>query len=193
PLVTLQAPDRPGGIGVDQAAGARLATRHLIDLGHRRIQHLAGPEGYLEAGARRDGYLATMRDAGLAAGAELAGDWSAASGFAAAASLDPATTAVVAANDQMAIGLIAALADAGRAVPGEVSVVGFDDIPEAAFVRPALTTVHQDFELVGRRAVESLIEQLSGRAQPADGAPVPRSARLVEPRLELRGSTATPA
>src|SRR5690606_37031225 len=101
PLVTLQAPDRPGGIGVDQVAGARLATEHLLELGHTRLQLLGGPEGYLEAAARRAGYLASLADAGLEPGAELAGDWSAASGFAAAAALAPSTTAVVAANDQM--------------------------------------------------------------------------------------------
>lgn len=184
PLVTLQAPDRPGGIGVDQAAGARLATEHLLTLGHTRIQHLAGPDGYLEAGARRAGFLAAMADAGVAPGEELAGDWSAASGFAAADALAPQTTAVVAANDQMAIGLIAALADAGRPVPGDVSVVGFDDVPEAAFVRPALTTVHQDFELVGRRAVESLLSQLA-----PDGGSV---ASVIEPDLVVRASTDAP-
>lgn len=185
PFVTLQAPDRPGGIGVDQATGARLATEHLVGLGHRRIQHLAGPDGYLEAGARREGYLAAMRDAGLAPGAEIAGDWSPASGFAAAAALDPATTAVVVANDQMAIGLLAALADAGRAVPGEVSIVGFDDVPEAPFVRPALTTVHQDFALVGRRAVESLLAQL-------DAADAGVASPVIAPHLVVRGSTAAP-
>ncbi len=186
PLVTLQAPDRPGGIGVDQAAGARLATEHLIGLGHRRIQHLAGPEGYLEASARRDGHLAAMADAGLQPGPELAGDWSAASGFAAAAALDPDTTAVVAANDQMAIGLLAALADARRPVPEHVSVVGFDDVPEAPFVRPALTTVHQDFALIGRRAVDALLAQLT----PEGAAEV---AAVIPPRLVVRGSTAPPS
>jgi DNA-binding LacI/PurR family transcriptional regulator len=184
PLVTLQAPDRAGGIGVDQAAGARLATAHLLALGHTRIQHLAGPDGYLEASARREGYLATLAEAAIVPGAELAGDWSAASGFAAAAAIDPATTAVVAANDQMAIGLIAALADAGRAVPADVSVVGFDDVPEAAYLRPALTTVHQDFELVGRRAVESLLAQLA-----PGGDPVPP---VVDPDLVVRSSTGAP-
>lgn len=184
PLVTLQAPDRPGGIGVDQAAGGRLATEHLLALGHTRIQHLAGPDGYLEASARRAGVLAALADAGLAPGPELVGDWSAASGFAAAAAVLPATTAVVAANDQMAIGLMAALADAGRRVPEELSVVGFDDVPEAPFVRPALTTVHQDFELVGRRAVESVLAQLGA----ADAAVLPPSA-VVAPRLVIRSSS----
>jgi len=188
PFATLQAPDRPGGVGVDQAAGARLATAHLLELGHTRLQLLAGPDGYLEAAARRAGYLSAVADAGLTPGAELAGDWSAASGFAAADALDAATTAVVAANDQMAIGLIAALADAGRAVPGDVSVVGFDDVPEAAFVRPALTTVHQDFALVGRRAVEAVLAEL---APDAAEAPEPGTAS-VTPTLVVRASTAAP-
>jgi DNA-binding LacI/PurR family transcriptional regulator len=186
PLVTLQAPDRPGGIGVDQAAGSRLATEHLLGLGHTRIQHLAGPERYLEAAARRRGFADAMGYAGLTAGEPLAGDWSAASGFAAAARLDPATTAVVAANDQMAIGLLAALADAGRSVPDDISVVGFDDVPEAAYVRPALTTVHQDFALIGRRAVEALLAQFApDTSDEASDAPIP-------PRLVVRASTAPP-
>src|SRR5690606_32818425 len=83
PLVTLQAPERPGGIGVDQAAGARLATEHLLELGHTRIQHLAGPERYLEAAARRAGFADAMARAGRPPGELLRGDWSAASGFAA--------------------------------------------------------------------------------------------------------------
>jgi DNA-binding LacI/PurR family transcriptional regulator len=186
--VTLQAPDRPGGIGVDQAAGSRLATEHLLALGHRRIQHLAGPERYLEAAARRTGFADAMARAGVTPGATLTGDWSAASGFAAAADLDPATTAVVAANDQMAIGLLAALADAGRTVPGDISVVGFDDVPEAAYVRPALTTVHQDFALVGRRAVEALLAQLAPAAD-GEGAPLETT---IPPRLVVRASTAAP-
>lgn len=189
PLVTLQAPDRPGGIGVDQAAGARLATEHLVGLGHRRIQHLAGPEGYLEASARRAGFRAAMTDVGLEPGPELAGDWSAASGFAAAAALEPGTTAVVAANDQMAIGLMAALADAGRPAPEHVSVVGFDDVPEAPYVRPALTTVHQDFALIGRRAVEAVLAQLA----PSSAAAAPAAApAVIPPRLVVRASTAAP-
>ncbi|AYF99397.1 LacI family transcriptional regulator [Protaetiibacter intestinalis] len=187
PLVTLQAPDRPGGIGVDQAEGARLATRHLVELGHTRIQHLAGPEGALEAASRLLGYTETLAAAGLEAPEVLRGDWSAASGFAAGERLASGVTAVVAGNDQMAIGLMAALADAGRAVPGDVSVVGFDDIPEAAYLRPALTTVYQDFELVGRRAVESLLAQL-GAAAP--DATIPSA--TIPPRLVVRASTAPP-
>jgi DNA-binding LacI/PurR family transcriptional regulator len=202
PLVTLQAPDRPGGIGVVQAAGARLATEHLIELGHTRIQHLAGPERYLEAAARSTGYADAMARAALPAGVTLSGDWSAASGFAAAAQLEPETTAVVAANDQMAIGLMAALADAGRAVPHDVAVVGFDDVPEAAYVRPALTTVHQDFELVGRRAVEVLLARLAAEeagepdgtdaAEGSEAEGPDAAADVIPPRLIVRASTASP-
>jgi DNA-binding LacI/PurR family transcriptional regulator len=93
---------------------------------------------------------------------------------------------VVAANDQMAIGLLAALADAGRSVPDDISVVGFDDVPEAAYVRPALTTVHQDFALIGRRAVEALLAQFApDTSDEASDAPIP-------PRLVVRASTAPP-
>ncbi|PZQ89950.1 MAG: LacI family transcriptional regulator [Leifsonia xyli] len=202
PLVTLQAPDRPGGIGVDQVAGTRLATEHLLALGHRSIQHLAGPEGSLEAAARLLGYAEAM--AGLDAPEVLFGDWGAASGYAAADALSPEVTAVVAGNDQMALGLIAGLADAGRQVPGDVSVVGFDDIPEAAFVRPALTTVHQDFALIGRLAVESLLAQLGADAAPAAAAaasaaaaPAPAASAsaapaVIPPSLVIRSSTQPP-
>ncbi|QEO10782.1 LacI family transcriptional regulator [Protaetiibacter larvae] len=188
PLVTLQAPDRPDGVGVDQAEGARLATRHLLELGHRRVQHLSGPEGYLEAAARRRGFEEAMATAGVPTGAHLAGDWSAASGFAAAAELAENTTAVVAGNDQMAIGLIAALAKRGRRVPEEVSIVGFDDVPEAGFVLPALSTVQQDFAAVGRRAVATVASRLTAGSVGAEPAPD----AVVAPRLVVRESTAPP-
>ncbi|WP_255513634.1 LacI family DNA-binding transcriptional regulator [Homoserinibacter sp. GY 40078] len=186
PLVTLQAPDRPTGVGVDQSAGARLAAEHLLGLGHTHVQLLSGPEGYLEATARRQGVLAALDDASVVPGPELRGDWSAASGFAVAAEIEASTTAVIAANDQMAIGLIAGLADAGRDVPSQVSVVGFDDIPEAEYQRPALTTVQQDFELVGRRAVEALLARI---APDPDAPPVEA---VIAPRLVVRASTAVP-
>jgi len=190
PLVTLQAPDRPGGVGVDQAAGVRLATEHLLGLGHTRIQHLAGPAGSLEAAARLLGYAEAMGEHETPE--VLFGDWGAASGYAAASLLEPGVTAVVAGNDQMAIGLIAGLADSGRRVPGDISVVGVDDIPEAPYVRPALTTVHQDFELVGRRAVEALLAQLAPAAGPAAAPGVPVATNVIAPHLVVRASTSAP-
>jgi DNA-binding LacI/PurR family transcriptional regulator len=193
PLVALQVPSSGDAVGLDQAAGARMATDHLIALGHRRIQHVSGPAEYFEAAARRRGVHEAIVAAGLPELPVIAGDWTAESGFAAAPLLDPATTAVVAANDQTAFGLIAGLVDAGRAVPGEVSVIGFDDVPEAPYLRPALSTVHQDFDQIGRQAVETVLRQLSADEaghDPGDeggGAPDP-----VEPRLIVRRSTAPP-
>lgn len=173
-----------GAIAVDQRAGARLAARHLLDLGHRDIQQLTGPADYLEAVVRRDAVDDELADAGVTPLPHLSGDWTADSGYAAGAALDPRATAVVCGNDQMALGLIHALADLGRAVPGDVSVVGFDDIPESAHSLPPLTTVHQDFEEVGRRAVSDLVARLDGR----DPDP---SEHTVTPTLVVRSSTSS--
>ena len=141
--------------GVDNIQGAQLATRHLLELGHESVVHVAGPPGWSEALARVDGWRTELR----AWQREVpplrwGGDWSARSGFEAGRSLarERDVTAVFAANDQMAMGLIAALREAGRAVPGDISVVGFDDLPESAYLAPPLTTVRQDFAELGRRA-----------------------------------------
>jgi DNA-binding LacI/PurR family transcriptional regulator len=187
PTALLQTGDleTAGAIAVDQGAGARLAARHLLELGHRRIQQLTGPPDYLEAVARRDAVDDELTAAGAPLLPHLTGDWTADSGYAAGSGLDPATTAVICGNDQMALGLMHALADLGRAVPGDVSVVGFDDIPESAHCLPPLTTVHQDFEEVGRRAVDDLVARIEGR--------VPDPAALtVIPTLVVRSSTAAP-
>lgn len=182
PVVTLQTGD--AGAGIDQAAGARLAVRHLVGLGHRAIQQLAGPDDFLEAGVRRRAVDEELAAHGLTPLPVLKGDWSADSGYAAGASLHPDATAVVCGNDQMALGLIHALADAGRGVPRDVSVVGFDDIPESAHSLPPLTTIHQDFEEVGRRAVAALIQLLDAGAD--------LSTDPIVPTLIVRGSTAAP-
>jgi DNA-binding LacI/PurR family transcriptional regulator len=125
-----------------------------------------------------------MSGAGLATQEPLVGDWSAASGFEAgrAIATDTGVTAVFAGNDQMALGVLHALHEAGRRVPDDVSVVGFDDIPEAAFLTPALTTVHQDFADVGARAITVLMAAIHGES----ATPVP----LLSPPLVIRGSTA---
>lgn len=187
PVVAVQTGDTDAGdaVAVDQRAGARLATGHLLGLGHRRLQLLAGPEDFIEAGLRRIGFLEELTAVGLAPLPELLGDWTGDAGFAAASHVDPTATAIVAGNDQMALGLIHAFSELGRRVPQDVSVVGFDDIPEAAHSLPPLTTVHQDFAEVGRRAVAQLVARLDG-GQPGRVAP-------VEPWLVLRGSTAAPA
>jgi DNA-binding LacI/PurR family transcriptional regulator len=176
-------------VGVDQAAGAELATRHLLALGHTEIVHVAGPLAWTEARARLQGWQNAMHAAGLRIAPHLEGDWTAASGYRIGAELVRRTdvTAVFAANDQMALGLLRALWEAGRSVPRDVSVVGFDDIPEAEFLIPPLTTVRQDFTEVGHRAIEILRAAL---AEPDPDADVPD--RLVQPELVVRASTAAP-
>jgi DNA-binding LacI/PurR family transcriptional regulator len=172
------------GVAIDQVAGARLATRHLTDLGHRRIVHLAGPADWSDAVGRAAGFAQELQAAGLApVSAAVAGDWTAESGYRIGRELLPAHgfTAAFAANDQMALGLIHAARELGRDVPGDLSVVGFDDIPEAAHFLPPLTTIRQDFGLIGRRAVELLVAALEGAERPPGG--------LVVPELVVRAST----
>ena len=186
PIATLQAVELGSGtaVSVDQAAGAMLVMEHLLALGHRRIQHLSGPLETLEAAARHAAYEAALRAASLAVPELIVGDWTAESGSRAASRLAADTTAVFSANDQMALGLIHGLVDLGRSVPRDVSVVGFDDVPEARFYLPSLTTVRQDFEQIGRVAVESLIRQIEGGTAP-QVAP-------LEAQLIVRDSTAAP-
>jgi DNA-binding LacI/PurR family transcriptional regulator len=151
--------------GVDNAQGARMATRHLIDLGHTSIAHLAGPPGWNEALARIDGWRAELQEAGLEVPPlRWGGDWSAWSGYRAGLALarEKDVTAVFAANDQMALGLCAALREQGRRVPEDVSIVGFDDLPESEFFSPPLTTVRQDFSELGRRAMVLVERVLAG-------------------------------
>ena len=187
PIATLQAVELGSGtaVSVDQTSGARLVMAHLLGLGHRHIQHVAGPPELIEAQARRRAYEDALVAEGLEVPPVVIGDWTAESGYRAASLLSPATTAVFSANDQMALGLIHGLVDLGRRVPHDISVVGFDDVPEARFYLPALTTVRQDFEQIGRVAVESLIRQI-------EGAPAEHIYPL-EARLIVRESTAAPA
>jgi DNA-binding LacI/PurR family transcriptional regulator len=139
PLVAVQAggdEERPA-VGVDQETGARLATRHLLDLGHRTVHHVTGPVDSQEARARIAGWRAELEAAGAAVPELLRGDWTPSSGFAAGRQLADRiragddVTAIFLANDQMALGLLAALHESGLEAPDDVSVVGFDDLPEA--------------------------------------------------------------
>lgn len=166
PSVTLHGAGAAGdeGVFVDQVLGARLAARHLLAAGHRRIAHLSGPGDWSEARARRDGFLAELAAADAEAVVSREGDWTAASGAEIGAELvaDPSITAVFASNDQMALGVLHAARQAGRAVPADLAVVGFDDIPEAAFFAPPLTTVRQEFDELGRRCVARLVAMIEG-------------------------------
>jgi LacI family transcriptional regulator len=179
-------------ISVDQVAGARMAVEHLLRLGHRTVWHLSGPGGWLETSGRVEGWRAALSDAGLVTPKVLAGDWSARSGYAAGLRLAARddVTAVFAANDQMALGMISACYDRGVRVPEDVSIVGFDDIPEAEFLSPPLTTIRQDFDEVGRRCVTALLRLIES-AQP-EGRDRPAADPVVAPSLIVRHSTAAP-
>jgi len=154
--------DRFAIVQTDHAAGAAEATRHLLDLGHETVHHLAGPADSFAAAERERGWREVLSAAGVTPPPVARGDWTSRSGFAAASALSEAT-AVFVANDQMALGALRALADAGRNVPDDVAVVGFDDIVDAAEFRPPLTTVRQDFDELGARAVATLIALIEGR------------------------------
>ncbi|MFE6735097.1 LacI family DNA-binding transcriptional regulator [Microbacterium sp. NPDC057650] len=157
PTVALHTADR-SALSVDQIAGARLAVAALADAGHRRIAHLAGPADWLEAEARASGYDAELAARDLEFRMTVRGDWTARSGYEAAAEVRASgATAVFAGNDQMALGLITGLRELGVDAPADISVVGFDDTPDAAYFWPPLTTVRQDFDELARRAVAALV------------------------------------
>ena len=172
------------GVGIDQGAGAALAVGHLVGLGHRGIAHLAGPAEWRDARDRERGWRDALQAAGLPEGPLVRGDWSAGSGSAAAEALHGCgASAVFCANDQMALGLLHALHLRGVRVPEDVSVVGFDDIPEAAYFTPALTTVRQDFDALGRGLLARVEQLLAADPEPAADS-------LAAPLLVVRASTA---
>lgn len=174
-------------VAIDNTAGAAAATRYLFGLGHEAVYHVAGPSSHLDAAERVDGWRQALGEAGAPEPAVLAGDWSASSGYELGCQLasDPELTAIFCGNDTMALGLMRALAERGLQVPGDVSIVGFDDVPEAEYYMPPLTTVRQDFGEVGRQALNTLIDRMSGAI--AAGLRV-----RVAPELIVRASTAGP-
>jgi DNA-binding LacI/PurR family transcriptional regulator len=178
---------------VDQFAGARLATQHLLDLGHATVHHIAGPTDFLEAQQRVHGWRATLRDAGVTPPEPLVGDWSAASGYELGHQLlqHDDVTAVFAANDPMALGLLRAVNERGRSAPQDISVVGFDDVPEAAFFSPPLTSVRQDFDEIGRRSLGLLLDRMANAQGTNNGDGTPHGV-VVDPELIVRQSTAAP-
>jgi len=167
-LVVVDAPaaDRFDVVQTAHADGAAAATRHLLGLGHRTVHLLAGPSGSFSADERERGWREALASAGADVVEPLRGDWSAASGHLLGRELPADATAVFAANDQMALGLLRALAETGRRVPEDVSVVGFDDVMDAADYRPPLSTVRQDFDALGARAVDVLVSRIEAPAAP---------------------------
>jgi DNA-binding LacI/PurR family transcriptional regulator len=187
PLVMFQ----PGvtdatSVAIDEVLGARLATRHLLGLGHKSAWHVSGPEGWLGTDARIRGWREELTAARSVAHRVIPGDWSSESGYRAGLEIvrDREITAVFVANDQMALGVLQALQQNGLRVPEDVSVVGFDDIPESAYFLPALTTVRLDFTALGRRCAEHLVAKIRGL--PLSSTPP------LEPQLLVRASTGRP-
>lgn len=172
-------------VAVDQHAGAVLAVTHLIELGHRSIAHLAGPSDWFDALGRLQGWRETLEDAGLTVSPALIGDWTSDCGYEFGRSHDFAdATAVFAANDQMGLGLVHGLAERGLRVPEDISVVGFDDLPDARHFLPPLTTVRQDFAALGSLALQLLLAARDGEEVVAHDR--------IQPLLVVRESTGAP-
>ena len=189
PLVAVEAGPERGipVVAVDQERGAELATRHLLDLGHETVHHIAGPLGWIESQQRAAGWRAALESGGAPRPEPLIGDWTARTGYQLGQRLarDRSVTAVFASNDQMSLGVLRAMHEAGRRIPEEVSVVGFDDVPEASYFTPPLTTVRQDFGEVGSRSLRVLlraIASVASRERPPEGS-------LVAPELVVRASS----
>jgi DNA-binding LacI/PurR family transcriptional regulator len=171
-------------VAVDQYVGATRITQHLLDFGHETVWHIAGPREWLEAQDRLRAWEDTLAASGRRCPPPLVGDWSPRSGYEQGGALleHDEVTAVFVANDQMALGLLRRLYEAKVSVPGNISVVGFDDVPEAAYFSPPLTTIRQDFREVGRRSLELLLNLMRNATETNQRV-------LVEPELVVRHSS----
>ncbi len=188
PVVTLDSMYRMDelAVSVDNFAGGAAATQHLIDLGHRNIVHISGPQGWFESTTRAAGYTATMLNANLVPQV-IDGDWLIDTGYRIGKKLDidsKEVTAMFIANDRMSFGFMHAMRERGIEVPKRLSIVGFDDLEESAYSSPPLTTLRQDFKSLGNRAMNLLLSEISGTS-------TKKLDRLI-PELIKRGSTAAP-
>ncbi len=178
-------------VDVDNAAGIRLAVRHLWELGHTRIAFLGGELNMFSAAIRLAAFKDAFQSEGIQAPAEYVASASYQDQEIAAMQtrqlllLPAPPTAIVAGNDQIAVAAVKAAQNLGVAVPGQLSIVGFDDMPDAALMQPALTTIKQPFAEVGKAATRLLLQMLSGHLVPAERV-------LVEPQLVVRETTAPP-
>jgi DNA-binding LacI/PurR family transcriptional regulator len=175
-------------VAVDQVEAGRVATEHLLALGHATVWHVSGPESWNDALGRSTGWRTTLEEAGRDVPPVLYGDWTPESGYRNGLLLGrlPEVTAVFVASDEMAFGVVRGLTELGRRVPEDVSVVGMDDIALAPYAAPPLTTVRQPFHDMGRRAVEHVVALVT------DPQAV-HEPEVVHPGLVVRASTAPPA
>lgn len=190
----------PGGgvpvVGSDHVAAARLATEHLMDLGHRRIASVTGPPRRRVVADRLRGYREALESAGLTYDPTLveSAEWEPGSAYQAAGRLlehDPPPTAIFVQSDLMAVGVLSALNQRGVRIPDDCAVIGFDDLPLAPYLAPPLTSVHVPFLETGERAVRLLLERISGEGE--EGGTDTTPPRVLLPvSLEVRESTAGP-
>jgi len=189
PVVVIDSSERTDYpvVDTDQAQGARLATSHLLELGHETVWHVAGPDSSYSATRREASWRATLEEAGRVVPPVVRGDWSTASGYRAGIELRERSdvTAVFAANDQMALGILRAFHEVGRRVPEETSIVGFDDMAESDSFWPPLTTIRQSFDVVGQVGMRMLVAEIEAQQVNPDAFTVPTS-------LVVRESTAPP-
>jgi DNA-binding LacI/PurR family transcriptional regulator len=174
-------------VDTDQAQGARQATEHLLELGHRQVWHIAGPESSFSATHRVESWQRTLKSAGITPPEVLRGDWTPESGYRHGLTLGQRedVTAIFAANDQMGLGAMRALHELGRDIPGDISVVGFDDMEEAHSFWPPLTTIRQNFTAVGRLSIQKLLDKVANTTAEIAKITVPT-------QLIIRSSTGRP-
>ena len=189
PLVTIDGdPRRPNGlVTVDQEAGAHAATRYLMEAGHQTVWHVSGPGDWFDSQGRIAGWQRALREAGAEIPPVMAADWFASSGYQAGQILGRMSevTAVFAANDHLALGILRALNERGKRVPADISVIGFDDVPEAAYFIPPLTTIRPDFDEVAAASIDLLLDQVRSGRRLAER-------RIITPALVERASVAPP-
>ena len=186
PVVMIDVPKNAQvpSVVIDQAAGSRLATQYLVDMGHEDVAEISGPLSWHDATLRHEAWQATLQAAGLTPGPSAEGDWSAAGGYRAAQQLlagGKSFSALVAANDQTALGAARALRAHGLRVPEDVSLIGFDDVPEAKYFEPPLTTIRQDFTALGQQSIDYLLTLI-------DHPETPTHQRVLYPTLVTRQS-----
>ena len=189
PLVTIDGdPARPGElVTIDQEAGGHAATTHLLDAGHRTVWHVCGPNDWFDSRGRVEGWRRALVEAGAEVPPLMPADWSAASGYHVGQIIARMSdvTAVFAANDHLSLGILRALHERGRRVPQDLSIVGFDDVPEAAYYLPPLTTIRPDFDAAAAASLELLLAQIRSGHRSGER-------RILPPTLIPRDSVAPP-
>jgi DNA-binding LacI/PurR family transcriptional regulator len=199
PLVTIDGDPSRGSelVTIDQEAGGYAATRHLLSAGHTTVWHVSGPPDWFDSQGRIAGWRRALAEADIEAPPLMPADWSAAAGYRAGELLARMhdVTAVFAANDHLALGVMLALHERGRRVPDDVSVVGFDDVPEAAYFIPPLTSVRPDFDAAAAASFDLLRQQIQAGTRVGTRCVIPPqlvSRRSVAPPAHVRALRVTP-